>query len=60
VRFDLGRSGLETVLFPWQAELMRFIWGDGEGGGDHGDGWVQYGGLVDVVEVPCASHDAVD
>ena len=37
MRFDLGRSGLETVLSPWQAELMRFVWGGGEA--DSRRGW---------------------
>jgi len=26
MRFDLEKEGLETVLLPWQAELMRWIW----------------------------------
>jgi len=30
VRFDLRKSGLETVPSPWQAELMRFVWGGGD------------------------------
>jgi hypothetical protein len=31
MKFDLGKEGLETVLLPWQVELMRWIWGvDGE------------------------------
>ena len=27
--FKLDKKGLETVLLPWQAELMRLIWGAG-------------------------------
>jgi len=31
MKFDLGKEGLETVLLPWQVELMRWIWSvDGE------------------------------
>ena len=31
MKFDLGKEGLETVLLPWQVELMRCIWrADGE------------------------------
>lgn len=31
MKFDLEKEGLETVLLPWQVELMRWIWGvDGE------------------------------
>jgi len=31
MKFDLGKKGLETVLLPWQVELMRWIWRvDGE------------------------------
>jgi len=26
MRFDLEKEGLETVLRPWQVELMRWIW----------------------------------
>lgn len=26
MRFDLDKEGLETVLLPWQVELMRWIW----------------------------------
>ena len=26
MKFDLDNEGLETVLLPWQVELMRFIW----------------------------------
>jgi len=26
MKFDLEKEGLETVLQPWQAELMRFAW----------------------------------
>jgi hypothetical protein len=26
MKFDLEKEGLETVLLPWQAELMRWIW----------------------------------
>ena len=37
MKFDLGKAGLETVLLPWQAELMRFVWGDGEA--DSRSGW---------------------
>jgi hypothetical protein len=29
VIFKLDKKGLETVLLPWQAELMRLIWGTG-------------------------------
>jgi len=29
VIFKLDKKGLETVLLPWQAELMRWIWGVG-------------------------------
>ena len=27
MKFDLGKEGLETVLQPWQVELMRWVWG---------------------------------
>lgn len=27
MRFDLEGSGLGTVLSPWQAEVMRHVWG---------------------------------
>ena len=37
MRFDLGKAGLETVLSPWQAELMRFVWARGEANSK--DGW---------------------
>jgi len=31
MKFDLEKEGLETVLLPWQVELMRWIWrADGE------------------------------
>jgi DNA-binding PadR family transcriptional regulator len=31
MKFDLDKEGLETVLLPWQVELMRWIWSaDGE------------------------------
>jgi len=31
MKFDMGKEGLETVLLPWQVELMRWIWRvDGE------------------------------
>ena len=31
MKFDLEKEGLETVLLPWQVELMRWIWRiDGE------------------------------
>ena len=30
MKFDMEKEGLETVLRPWQAELMRWIWGVGE------------------------------
>ena len=26
MKFDLEKEGLETVLQPWQANLMRYIW----------------------------------
>jgi len=26
LRFDMDKEGLETVLLPWQLELMRWIW----------------------------------
>ena len=26
MKFDLDKEGLETVLLPWQVELMRWIW----------------------------------
>ena len=26
MKFDLDKTGIETVLLPWQAELMRFVW----------------------------------
>jgi len=26
LKFDTEKEGLETVLLPWQAELMRWIW----------------------------------
>ena len=26
MRFDLEKEGPETVLLPWQVELMRWIW----------------------------------
>ena len=26
MKFDLEKEGLETVLLPWQVELMRWIW----------------------------------
>jgi len=26
LKFDLEKEGLETVLLPWQVELMRWIW----------------------------------
>jgi len=26
MKFDLDKEGLETVLTPWQVELMRWIW----------------------------------
>ena len=26
MKFDMEKEGLETVLLPWQAELMRWIW----------------------------------
>jgi predicted transcriptional regulator len=29
MKFDLDKEGLETVLLPWQAELMRRIWESG-------------------------------
>ena len=29
MNFKLDKKGLETVLLPWQAELMRLIWDDG-------------------------------
>ena len=37
MKFDLGKAGLETVLLPWQAELMRFVWSRGEA--DSRAGW---------------------
>jgi len=30
LKFDSEKEGLETVLRPWQAELMRWIWRVGE------------------------------
>ena len=27
MKFDMGKTGLETVLLPWQVDLMRWIWG---------------------------------
>jgi predicted transcriptional regulator len=30
LKFDLGKAGLETVLSPWQAEVMRYVWEVGE------------------------------
>ena len=30
MKFDLGKAGLETVLLPWQAEVMRYVWAVGE------------------------------
>ena len=29
MNFKLDKKGLETVLLPWQAELMRLIWNNG-------------------------------
>ncbi|MHA1227856.1 MAG: BlaI/MecI/CopY family transcriptional regulator, partial [Candidatus Hodarchaeales archaeon] len=26
MKFDLEKDGLETVLQPWQAEVMRIVW----------------------------------
>jgi hypothetical protein len=26
MKFDIGKTGLETVLTSWQVELMRWIW----------------------------------
>ena len=26
MKFDMDKEGLETVLLPWQVELMRWIW----------------------------------
>ena len=26
MKFDMEKEGLETVLLPWQVELMRWIW----------------------------------
>ena len=30
MRFDLEKTGLEAVLLPWQAEVMRYVWEVGE------------------------------
>jgi predicted transcriptional regulator len=30
MKFDLEKTGLEAVLLPWQAELMRYVWEVGE------------------------------
>jgi len=30
VKFDLDKEGLETVLLPWQLEVIRFVWSTGE------------------------------
>ena len=30
MKFDTNKEGLEKVLRPWQAELMRWIWRVGE------------------------------
>ena len=29
MNFKLDKKGLETVLLPWQAELMKLIWSNG-------------------------------
>ena len=30
MKFYLDKKGLETVLLPWQAKVMRFVWETGE------------------------------
>ena len=30
MKFDLEKTGLEAVLLPWQAEVMRYVWEVGE------------------------------
>ncbi|MBW1932318.1 MAG: BlaI/MecI/CopY family transcriptional regulator [Deltaproteobacteria bacterium] len=30
MKFDLEKEGLETILQPWQAEVMRAVWETGD------------------------------